>query len=201
MGYPFGNGLQENRSLHLRKRHRRQRQPDCRREILSVAKRRPLHFACDRFSLVPIRQHGTDSLHSRPEKQLRKMKPAHNPMSRPLLLVFEAHSTAERALNKAIYPFLLRRSKPLRELALSSGERPSRRSCALRYSSSSCEGMFAGAEHADAGCPPTNEGSSEVRIPPSRACSGEANLNRSWETTRLHARLRSAHAPNRLPLF
>ena len=36
---------------------------------------------------------------------------------------------------------------------------------------------------------------------PSRACSGEANLNRSWETTRLHARLRSAHAPNRLPLF
>ena len=37
--------------------------------------------------------------------------------------------------------------------------------------------------------------------PPSRAYSGEANLNRSWETTRLHARLRSAHAPNRLPLF
>ncbi|MPM38762.1 hypothetical protein SDC9_85392 [bioreactor metagenome] len=25
--------------------------------------------------------------------------------------------------------------------------------------------MFAGAEHADAGCPPTNEGSSEVRTP------------------------------------
>ncbi|MFZ2583693.1 MAG: hypothetical protein WAX00_06725, partial [Trichococcus flocculiformis] len=47
---------------------------------------------------------------------LRKMKPAHNPMSRPLLLVFEAHSTAERALNKAIYPFLLRRSKPYPKL-------------------------------------------------------------------------------------
>ena len=60
---------------------------------------------------------------------------------------------------------LLRRSKLLRELVLSSGERASRRSCALRYSSSSCEGMFAGAEHADAGCPPTNEGSSEVRTP------------------------------------
>ena len=89
-------------------------------------------------------------------------------MSRPLLLVFEAHSTAERALNKAIYPFLLRRSKPLRELALSSGERASRRSCALRYSSFSCEIMFVGAEHADASCPPANEGSSEVRIPISR---------------------------------
>ncbi|CZQ94959.1 Hypothetical protein TFLO_1889 [Trichococcus flocculiformis] len=34
----------------------------------------------------------------------------------------------------------------------------------------------------DVGCPPANEGSAEVRIP-SRACSGEANLNGSWCST------------------
>ena len=57
---------------------------------------------------------------------------------------------------------LLRRGQPLRELVPSSGERPSRRSCASGNNRSSFGRMLAGAGRACGGCPPTNEGSSEV---------------------------------------
>ena len=54
---------------------------------------------------------------------------------------------------------LLRRGQPLRELGLSSGERPSRRSWASGKNLSSCGRMLAGAGRGCGGCPPTNEGS------------------------------------------
>ncbi len=58
----------------------------------------------------------------------------------------------------------LRRNKPSKELVPSSGERPSRRSCALRYPSSSYYRILAGAKRGFTLCPPTNKGSPEVRI-------------------------------------
>ena len=87
---------------------------------------------------------------------------------------------------------LLRRGQPLRELGLSSGERASHRSWASGNSLSSCERMLAGAGRGCGGCPPTNEGSSEVTT--SGNCmlrrghllrklglsSGERAFHRSW---------------------
>ncbi len=73
----------------------------------------------------------------------------------------------------------LRRRHPSSELVLSSDERPSQRRKALRYSSSSCYRNPAGAERGFGCCPPTNKGSSEVRISHSPT-SGETNPNRSW---------------------
>ena len=60
------------------------------------------------------------------------------------------------------YARLLRRRQPLKELVLSSGERVSHRSWAAGNNLSSCERMLAGAGRGCGGCPPTNEGSSEV---------------------------------------
>ena len=53
------------------------------------------------------------------------------------------------------------------ELALSSGERPSQRSCGSANLHSSCERMLAGAERGFGSCPTTNNASPEVRIPSS----------------------------------
>ncbi len=90
------------------------------------------------------------------------------------------------------YARLLRRGQPLRELGLSSGERASRRSCASGNRLSSCERMLAGAGRGSGGCPPTNEGSSEVTISAARMLrrsqplrelglsSGERASHRSW---------------------
>ena len=68
-------------------------------------------------------------------------------------------SSAEVATSAAR---LLRRGQPLRELGLSSGERASHRSWASGISLSSCGRMLAGAGRGCGGCPPTNEGSSDV---------------------------------------
>jgi hypothetical protein len=57
---------------------------------------------------------------------------------------------------------LLRRGRPLQELGLFSGERASHRSWVAGNSLSSCGRMLAGAERGSRGCPPTNDGSSEV---------------------------------------
>ena len=85
----------------------------------------------------------------------------------------------------------LRRSKPEKELAPSSGERPSQRSWALRYSSSSCKRMLAGVERGSTRCPPTNKGSPEVRVSPSRLLRRN-NPNRSWPFPPMSAPLNGA---------
>ena len=92
---------------------------------------------------------------------------------------------------------LLRRGQPLQEIGLSSGERASHRSCASGNNLSSCERMLAGAGCGCEGCPPTNEGSSEVTISYARLLrrrqplsevvpsSGERLSRRSWASGNL----------------
>ncbi len=63
---------------------------------------------------------------------------------------------------------LLRRGQPWSELVLSSGERPSHRSCSSGNNLSSFGRMLAGAGRGCEGCPPTNKGSSEVTISAAR---------------------------------
>ena len=73
-------------------------------------------------------------------------------------------SSTSAALSELTHAYsrLLRRGQPLRELGLSSGERASHRSWASGISLSSCGRMLAGAGRGCGGCPPTNEGSSDV---------------------------------------
>jgi len=87
---------------------------------------------------------------------------------------------------------LLRREHPLRELGPNSGERPSRRSWASGNNLSSFGRMLAGAGRGCGGCPPINEGSSEVATSAARLLrrgqplrelvpsSGERSSHRSW---------------------
>ena len=79
-------------------------------------------------------------------------------------------SSTSAALSELTHAYsrLLRRGQPLRELGLSSGERSSHRSWASGKNLSSCGRMLAGAERGCVGCPPTNEGPSEVAISAAR---------------------------------
>ena len=90
-------------------------------------------------------------------------------------------------------------AKPDQELVLSSGERPSQRSCDAGDLLSSCERMLAGAGCAVAGCPPAKgawseertlsppqlrlrQGSSELHLPVSILRLFDANRMELWYT-------------------